>query len=52
MFAGTPRVICSLWKVDDDATRALMIKFYKLWNPSGKSKKGLSAAAALKQAEA
>ena len=26
-------MICSLWKVEDDATRALMIKFYELWNP-------------------
>ena len=32
MFAGAPRVICSLWKVDDEATRALMVKFYELWN--------------------
>ena len=23
MYAGTPRVVCSLWKVDDEATRAL-----------------------------
>ena len=22
MYAGSPRVICSLWKVDDEATRA------------------------------
>ncbi len=49
MFAGAPRVICSLWKVDDDATRALMVKFYDLWNP--KDGKGLSAAAALQKAQ-
>ena len=50
MFAGAPRVICSLWKVDDEATRALMIKFYELWNP--KEGKGLGAAEALKHAQA
>ena len=33
LFAGTPRVVCSLWKVDDAATRALMVRFYELWNP-------------------
>ena len=33
MYAGTPRIIVSRWKVDDEATRALMIKFYDLWNP-------------------
>jgi CHAT domain-containing protein len=49
MFAGAPRVICSLWKVDDEATRALMIRFYELWNP--KDEKGLPAAAALQQAQ-
>jgi hypothetical protein len=31
MLAGAPRVIVSLWKVDDAATRALMVKFYELW---------------------
>ena len=49
MFAGSPRVICSLWKVDDEATQALMIRFYELWNP--KEGEGLSAAAALKKAQ-
>jgi CHAT domain-containing protein len=50
MFAGAPRVICSLWKVDDEATRALMVKFYELWNPKDRSK-GLATATALKKAQ-
>jgi CHAT domain-containing protein/Tfp pilus assembly protein PilF len=29
MYAGTPAVIASLWKVDDIATKELMVKFYK-----------------------
>ena len=50
MYAGAPRVLCSLWKVDDEATMALMIKFYELWNPKDGSK-GLSAAVALQKAQ-
>jgi CHAT domain-containing protein/tetratricopeptide (TPR) repeat protein len=50
MYAGAPRVLCSLWKVDDDATRALMTRFYELWNPRDAGK-GISAAAALRQAQ-
>jgi tetratricopeptide (TPR) repeat protein len=50
-FAGTPRVICSLWKVDDEATSALMKKFYELWNPKEGSA-GLPAAEALREAQA
>jgi len=49
MFAGAPRVVASLWKVDDEATRALMVRFYALWNPKSGSE-GLPAATALKQA--
>jgi CHAT domain-containing protein/Tfp pilus assembly protein PilF len=49
MFAGSPRVLCSLWKVDDEATQALMIKFYALWNP--KEGEGLGAAEALQKAQ-
>jgi len=29
MYAGTPAVVASLWKVDDTATKELMVKFYK-----------------------
>lgn len=29
MFAGTPRVLASLWKVRDDATAELMMEFYR-----------------------
>ena len=51
MQAGTPRVICSLWKVDDEATKALMVKFYELWRPRDGAS-GIGAAAALQQAQA
>jgi len=49
MFAGSPRVICSLWKVDDEATQALMVRFYELWNP--KEGEGIPAAQALREAQ-
>ncbi|MHC4549421.1 MAG: CHAT domain-containing protein [Planctomycetota bacterium] len=46
MLAGAPRVIVSLWKVDDAATRALMVKFYELWKPGQ-----MATATALKKAQ-
>jgi tetratricopeptide (TPR) repeat protein len=45
LFAGAPRVLVSLWKVDDLATQALMVKFHELW------KSGQPAATALKRAQ-
>jgi CHAT domain-containing protein len=38
-------VIVSLWKVDDEATGALMTRFYELW------KAGAPTARALKEAQ-
>jgi CHAT domain-containing protein len=29
LYAGAPRVVVSLWKVDDDATAELMVGFYR-----------------------
>ena len=58
MLGGADRVITSLWKVDDEATRALMTRFYALWNPRGEDgdagarAQGLPAAEALRQAQA
>ncbi len=45
MFAGAPRVVASLWRVEDQATRALMVRFHALW------KEGRPAAAALRDAQ-
>jgi tetratricopeptide (TPR) repeat protein len=52
LLAGAPRVLCSLWKVDDEATKALMVRFYELWNPpSGSDRAPLPAATALLRAQ-
>jgi CHAT domain-containing protein/tetratricopeptide (TPR) repeat protein len=46
MYAGAPRVVSSLWKVDDEATALLMKRFYQ-----GMFKENLSPAAALRAAQ-
>lgn len=46
MYAGTSRVVASLWKVDDDATAQLMTHFYREMFQAGKS-----PAAALRAAQ-
>ncbi len=46
MFAGAPRVVASLWKVDDAATAEFMKRFYR-----GMMKENLSPAASLKKAQ-
>jgi CHAT domain-containing protein/Tfp pilus assembly protein PilF len=46
MYAGSPRVVASLWKVDDAATADLMKRFYR--NMIGKQ---MRPAAALRQAQ-
>ena len=46
MLAGASRVLVSLWKADDKATRLLMEKFYDLWN-----RQHMGAGAALKKAQ-
>lgn len=46
MYAGAPRVVVSLWSVDDRATAELMTRFY-----TAMLKKGLKPAAALRAAQ-
>ena len=45
MYAGAPRVVASLWSVDDRATAELMKRFYRAMG------KGRTAAAALREAQ-
>jgi CHAT domain-containing protein/tetratricopeptide (TPR) repeat protein len=47
MYAGAPRVVVSLWRVDDEATAELMKRFYR--HMLGKDR--LTAAAALRRAK-
>jgi CHAT domain-containing protein/Tfp pilus assembly protein PilF len=46
MYAGTPRVVASLWQVNDESTAVLMTRFYKAM-----LEKGLPPAAALRAAQ-
>ena len=46
MYAGAPRVVASLWKVDDVATAELMGRFY-----NAMLEEGMRPAAALRQAQ-
>ncbi|WP_322510205.1 CHAT domain-containing protein [Anaerolinea sp.] len=46
MLAGVPRVVGSLWSVDDLSTAMLMARFYDLWRGEGKP-----VAEALRQAQ-
>jgi len=46
MYAGAPRVVASLWSVDDVATEELMMRFYKAME-----QQGMAPAAALRQAQ-
>ena len=46
MYAGSKRVVASLWKVDDEATAELMKIFYR-----GMLKEGMRPAAALQAAK-
>jgi CHAT domain-containing protein/lipopolysaccharide biosynthesis regulator YciM len=47
MCAGSPRVVVSLWKVNDEATKALMTRFHALWRT-----KRMSTSLALRKAQA
>jgi CHAT domain-containing protein len=46
MYAGAPRVVASLWSVDDAATEELMVRFYRAME-----QQGMRPAAALRQAQ-
>ncbi len=44
MYAGTPRLVVSLWSVDDASTATLMSGFYEnLWGGEGRSVAGALA---------
>ncbi len=50
LLGGASRTLVSLWKVDDEATGALMQAFYARWHP--KEGRGVPAGQALREAQA
>lgn len=50
LFAGSPRVLATLWKVDDPAAREFVRVFYGHWNPKTGTPKGAATALRLTQA--
>ncbi len=54
MYAGTPSVLVSLWKVDDESAADLMIRFYRYYQQGvkqGKTTVKLNKAEALRRAQ-
>ena len=49
LYSGASTLVANLWKVDDEAARALMRRFHALWRPA--SGEGLGVAEALRQAQ-
>lgn len=50
LFAGARQVLVSLWQVDDEASRVLMVEFHRLWNHKDPRQR-LGAGAALRAAQ-
>jgi CHAT domain-containing protein/tetratricopeptide (TPR) repeat protein len=44
MFAGSPRVVAGLWKVDEAATKTFMTAFYEAWKSGKPAAESLRAA--------
>lgn len=51
LLAGAPRVLVSLWRVDDEATSALMRRFHAIWKTPRDGKR-VPTATALREAQA
>ena len=50
LYAGSPRVLASLWKVDDAATKVFMEAFHRHWRPAAGARP-LPVAACLRKAQ-
>ena len=51
LVAGATQVLCSLRKVDDEATMALMTAFYKHWTRDERTRRDVASALRLAQAD-